>query len=222
MVEASDFDGNRVVATKGIKAIPYEEGDAHDQHSKDKHHDDHVDHDHGAFDPHAWQSLANAMVYINNITAALAQIDPDNAVKFYKNRAAYIVEVKELDEQIREMVARLPKNRRTVVTSHDAFLYFGLDYGINFLAPQGLSTASEASAQDVARLITQMSAKDISAIFVENITDPRLIQQIAKETGATVGGTLYPGALSGPDGPAPTYLKMISHNARKLTSALGS
>jgi len=170
----------------------------------------------------AWQSLANAMVYINNITAALAQIDPDNAVKFYKNRAAYIVEVKELDEQIREMVARLPKNRRTVVTSHDAFQYFGLDYGINFLAPQGLSTASEASAQDVARLITQMSAKDISAIFVENITDPRLIQQIAKETGATVGGTLYPGALSGPDGPAPTYLKMIRHNATMLTSALRS
>ncbi len=239
LVEASDFDGNRVVATTGIKAIPYEEGDAHDQHSKDKHHDndkgdahdqhskdkshaDHVDHDHGAFDPHAWQSLANAMVYINNITAALAQIDPDNAVKFYKNRAAYIVEVKELDEQIREMVARLPKNRRTVVTSHDAFQYFGLDYGINFLAPQGLSTASEASAQDVARLITQMSAKDISAVFVENITDPRLIQQIAKETGATVGGTLYPGALSGPDGPAPTYLKMIRHNATMLTSALRS
>ena len=227
LVEASGFDGSRLVATKGIRAISYEEGEAHDEHSKDEHskdehHDDHAGHDHGAFDPHAWQSIANAEIYIDNITAALSKIDPDNASTFYQNHAAYITEIKRLDKQVREMVASLPQNRRTVVTSHDAFQYFGRDYGLTFLAPQGLSTESEASAQDVASLIKQMRAKRISAVFIENITDPRLIKQIAKETGATLGGTLYPGALSGLNGPASTYLKMIRHNATMLTRALGS
>jgi zinc/manganese transport system substrate-binding protein len=109
-----------------------------------------------------------------------------------------------------------------VVTSHDAFQYFGRDYGLTFLAPQGLSTESEASAKDVARLIEQMREEGISAVFVENITDARLLEQIARETGATIGGTLYPGALSGPDGPAPTYLDMMRHNATTLATALGS
>jgi zinc/manganese transport system substrate-binding protein len=247
LVEASGFDGSRLVATKGIRAISYEEGEAHDEHSKDEHskdehskdehskdehskdehskdehHDDHAGHNHGAFDPHAWQSIANAEIYIDNITAALSKIDPDNASTFYQNHAAYITEIKRLDKQVREMVASLPQNRRTVVTSHDAFQYFGRDYGLTFLAPQGLSTESEASAQDVASLIKQMRAKRISAVFIENITDPRLIKQIAKETGATLGGTLYPGALSGLNGPASTYLKMIRHNATMLTRALGS
>ena len=162
------------------------------------------------------------MIYVNNIAAALAVISPNNAAEFYKNRAAYIAEIKALDAQIHQMVAGLPEDRRTVVTSHDAFQYFGRSYGLTFLAPQGLSTESEASAKDVAHLIEQMRAKRISAVFVENITDARLIKQIAKETGATVGGTLYPGALSGADGPASTYLKMIRHNATMLTRALGS
>ena len=118
------------------------------------------------------------------------------------------------------MLDALPEDRRTVVTSHDAFQYFGQQYGLTFLAPQGLSTESEASAQDVAKLIEQMREDGISAVFIENITDRRLIQQIANETGATVGGTLYPGALSGPEGPAPTYLDMLRHNATTLTQAL--
>ena len=254
LVEASGFNGSRVVVTKGIEAIPYKEGndhdehskdkhdehskdkhdehskdkhdehskDKHDEHSKDKHDDDHASHDHGAFDPHAWQSLVNAEIYVNNITAALAQIAPNNAAKFYQNRAVYIAEIKELDRYIREMVASLSQNNRTVVTSHDAFQYFGRDYGLTFIAPQGLSTESEASAKDVAHLIKQIRAKHISAVFIENVADPRLIQQIAKETGVTIGGTLYPGALSGPNGPAFTYLRMLRHNATMLIQALGS
>ena len=235
LVEATSFDGSHVVATSGIKAIAYEEGEGHDEHSKDKHdkhagekhdddkhNDDHADHDHGAFDPHAWQSLTNAKVYVNNITAALAQIAPIKATTFYQNRASYIAEIDALQSQIHEMISSLPQNRRTVVTSHDAFQYFGRDYGITFLAPHGMSTESEASAQDVAKLIKQMRAKHIKAVFIENITDPRLLQQIAKETGATIGGTLFPGALSEPSGPAPTYLKMLHHNAITLKRALGS
>ncbi len=202
----------------------------HDEHAEEAHHDDddhdehaeahHDHHDHGAFDPHAWQSLRNAVTYVDNITAALAQADPANAADFYQNRAAYVAEIEALDAEIHEIVAGLPADRRIVVTSHDAFQYFGRDYGLTFLAPQGLSTESEASAQDVARLIERIRDEGISAVFVENITDSRLLEQIANETGATIGGTLYPGALSGPDGPAPTYLAMMRHNAMTLAQAL--
>lgn len=120
------------------------------------------------------------------------------------------------------MIALLPEERRTVVTSHDAFHYFGRDYGLTFLAPQGLSTESDPSAADVAEMITQIREEGITAVFVESIADNRLLEQIADETDAVIGGTLYPGALSGPDGPASTYIDMIRHNAATLTQALGS
>ena len=196
----------------------------HDKHAKDDDHKghDHEGHDHGAFDPHAWQSLRNAMVYVDNITAALAKADPENAGAFRRNRDAYAAEIQALDSEIREIVARLPAGSRTVVTSHDAFQYFGRDYGLEFVAPQGLSTESEASAKDVVRLIRQIRDGGIRAVFVENIGDPRLLKRIADETGAVIGGTLYPGALSGPDGPAPTYLDMMRHNATTLAQALTS
>ncbi len=237
LIDASDFRGIRVVATDGIDLIAFDDehdhDDDHDDHAEAEmhdHDDDHEDeahaeaghdhHDHGAFDPHGWQSLRNAAAYVDNITAALAQADPANAADFHWNTAAYGAEIATLDAEIREIVAALPADRRTVVTSHDAFQYFGRDYGLTFLAPQGLSTESEASAQDVARLIERIREEGISAVFVENITDSRLLEQIANETGATIGGTLYPGALSGPDGPAPTYLDMMRHNAMTLAKAL--
>ena len=234
LIEASGFKGRHVVTTSGVNTIAYEEEEGHDDHSDDphdkhakkkhaddKHHDDHAHHDHGEFDPHAWQSLINARVYVDNITDALAQFAPDKAAKFYQNRAAYTAEIESMHSQIKKLISSVPQHQRTVVTSHDAFQYFGRDYGITFLAPQGLSTDSEASAQDVAKLIEQMRTKKIKAVFLQNISDPRLLQQIAKETGAKVGGTLYPGALSEPDGPAPTYLKMFHHNAKTLSQALG-
>ncbi|MDE0046391.1 MAG: metal ABC transporter substrate-binding protein [bacterium] len=260
LIDASDFDGVRVVATDGIEPMAFDDMyghvDSHEDHAEATHdddhdHDDHAEamhdddhdheehaeathdddheehaeaghdpHDHGVFDPHAWQSLRNAVAYVDNITAALAQADPANAVDFYQNRAAYVAELEALDTEIREIVAGLPADRRIVVTSHDAFQYFGRDYGLTFLAPQGISTESEASAQDVARLIERIRDEGISAVFVENITDGRLLEQIANETGATIGGTLYPGALSGPDGSAPTYLEMMRHNAMTLAQAL--
>ena len=238
LIDAADFRGVRVVATDGIEPIGLEhdadmqahggeddhderaEGDDHDDHDKHAEGDDHDGHDHGAFDPHAWQSLRNAVVYVDNITAALARANPGNASVFYRNREAYVVKIETLDSRIREHLAGLPEGSRTVVTSHDAFRYFGRDYGLTFIAPQGLSTESEASAQDVARLIQQIRDGGIRAVFIENIGDPRLLGQIADETGAVIGGTLYPGALSGPDGPAPTYLDMMRHNATTLAQAL--
>ena len=244
LIDASEFRGVRVVATDGIEPIAIEQGadmhardgkpvhddhDDHDDHAERDDHDDHDDHagrddheghDHGAFDPHAWQSLRNAVVYVDNVTAALARADPGNASVFYRNREAYVARIETLDSRIREIFATLPAESRIVVTSHDAFQYFGRDYGLTFIAPQGLSTESEASAQDVARLIQQIRDGGIRAVFVENIGDPRLLERIADETGAVIGGTLHPGALSGPDGPAPTYLDMMRHNATTLVQAL--
>ncbi len=235
LIDASDFDGIRVVATEGIEPIAFDDehdqGDNLDVHAEEAGHDhDHEaraeaghDHDHhGAFDPHAWQSLRNAAVYVDNITEALAKADPGNAGVFHWNREAYAAEIETLDSEIREIVASLPADRRTVVTSHDAFRYFGRDYGLAFIAPQGLSTESEASAKDVTRLIRQIRDGGIRAVFIENIGDPRLLSRIADETGAAIGGTLYPGALSGPDGPAPIYLDMMRHNATTLAQALTS
>ena len=184
--------------------------------------DHHHDHDHGEFDPHGWKNLRNAVVYVNNIAAALGKISPQNADAFKANRANYVAELLELEGEVRDLFESLPAERRTVVASHDAFQYFGRTYGLTFLAPQDLSTESEASAKDVASLIRQIKEQGISAVFVENVADKRLLQQIAAETGAQIGGTLYPGALSGPDGPAQTYLDMIRHNATTLAHALSS
>ena len=163
---------------------------------------------------------SNAITYVDNIAVALAKAAPDQASTFYKNRAAYIAEIEMLDEEIKGMVATLPEKARTVVTSHDAFQYFARDYGLLFLAPQGLSTESEASARDVAELIEQIREDEIAAVFVESISDERLMRQIANETGAAIGGQLYPGALSAENGPAATYLGLIRHNATTIVEAL--
>lgn len=197
----------------------------HEEHAEAAHdHEDHGHghHHHGAFDPHAWQSIDHAVTYVDNIAAGLAQASPENAAAFYENRAAYVTELEALDAEVSAMMTALPEDARTIVTSHDAFQYLGQAYGLTFLAPQGLSTEAEASAQDVAGLITQIREEGISAVFVESITDNRLLEQIASETGVTVGGTLYSDALSGPDGPASTYIDMMRHNATMLSQALGS
>ena len=201
--------------------------EGHDEDDKDAHanedehgEDEHGHHDHGEFDPHGWLSLQNAVVYVDNITDALAKTAPAHATTFYQNRASYVAEIELLDKQIKEQFAALPESARTVVTSHDAFQYFARDYGLIFLAPQGLSTESEASAREVAELIKQIRAQGISAVFVENVADPRLLQQIARETGSVIGGELFPGALSDKDGPAATYLELMRHNANTITTAL--
>ena len=193
------------------------EGEAHD-HAKEEGHDH--GHDHGEFDPHAWQSVTNVALYVGAIERGLAAADPAGAETYTANAAAYLAELDALDAEIRVAVAALPEDRRTVVTSHDAFGYFAADYGLTFVAPQGVSTEAEASAQDVAALITQIKDESIAAVFVENIADRRLLDQIASETGAKIGGTLYSDALSGPEGPAATYLSMMRHNLSQLTQAL--
>ena len=182
----------------------------------------HAHHHHGAFDPHAWQSIDNALVYVGNITAALTAADAANAAAFEANSAAYVAELTALDAEIDSLMATLPAEDRTVVTAHDAFGYFAQTYDMNFVAPVGMSTESEASAADVAELITQIREEGIDAVFVEAITDNRLLEQIASETGAGIGGTIYSDALSDENGPAGTYIEMMRHNAQTLAGALGS
>jgi zinc/manganese transport system substrate-binding protein len=171
-------------------------------------------------DPHVWQSVVNAKVYVANISDALSAADPADAATFRANAQAYLAKLDALDREVRAAVARIPAARRKVISTHDAFGYFASAYGIEFIAPLGVSTESEASARDIAGIITQIKTAKIPAVFLENISDPRLMQRIASETGARVGGTLYSDSLTGEKGDAPTYIDMVRHNIKALTSAL--
>ena len=173
-------------------------------------------------DPHAWQSVANAKIYVANIRDALVAADPADAQVFRANADAYLTKLDALDREVREAIAQIPPERRKVISTHDAFGYFASAYGIEFIAPQGVSTESEASARDIAKIITQVRASKIPAVFLENISDPRLMRRIATETGARIGGTLYSDSLTGEKGEAPTYIDMVRHNIKALTSALSN
>lgn len=175
---------------------------------------------HGAADPHAWQSVRNARVYVQNIADAFCATDADGCDTYRVNARSYAEKLQALEDEIRAAVAEIPEARRTLITSHDAFGYFEHEYGIRFLAPQGIATDSEASAADVAALIRQLKAERASAVFVENITDPRLVEQIASETGLKIGGELFSDALSTPDGPAATYIDMMRHNIGEIRRAI--
>jgi zinc/manganese transport system substrate-binding protein len=207
-----------VTASKGVAAQTMDDADdgAHDAKGHDH------GHGHEAADPHAWQSVPNVRLYVANIRDGLIQADPDGKAAYDANAAGYLAKLDALDAEIRAGLAAIPAERRKIITSHDAFGYYAKAYGVEIVAPQGVSTEAEASARDVARIIRQIKAQKIPAVFVENITDKRLVTRIAKETGARIGGTLYSDALSGPDGPAPTYLDMMRSNLRELTQALSS
>jgi zinc/manganese transport system substrate-binding protein len=171
-------------------------------------------------DPHAWQSIANAKIYIANIRDGLVAADPEGAATYRANADAYLAKLDALESEVREEIAKIPPARREIITSHDAFGYFGTAYGFRFIAPEGVSTETEASARDVAKIIRQIETQKIPAVFLENITDPRLLRNIARESGATIGGTLYSDALSSPDGPAATYIDMVRNNIKQLSAAL--
>jgi zinc/manganese transport system substrate-binding protein len=205
---SSGFKGKVVVASTGVKprTMIEEEGGKSETIT----------------DPHAWQSLANGKLYVANIRDALIAVDPDGKSAYEANANAYLDAIAKEETDVKAALATLPKDRRKIITSHDAFGYFGAAYGLEIIAPEGVSTESEASAKDVAKIIRQIRQEKIPAVFMENITDHRLLDQIAAETGAKVGGELYTDALSPPDGPASTYLDMFRHNIGTLTAALSS
>jgi zinc/manganese transport system substrate-binding protein len=172
-------------------------------------------------DPHAWQSLANARIYVENIRNALVQARPGETEAIQRRATDYLARLEALERQTQSRLGALPPDRRRVITGHDAFGYFADAYGLRFFSPRGWTTGSEPSADSVARLIRQAREQQASALLVENLTDPRLIERIAREAGVRVGGHLYADALTPPGGEADTFLKLFSHNVDTLVSALG-
>lgn len=202
LVKSSGSTARIIVATDGI--VPLKEAPG----------------GHHSLDPHAWQSVPNAKVYVENIRRALAEVDPASADSYRANAARYATQLDALDRDVRAMVAQIPEARRKVISTHGAFGYFAVAYGVAFVAPQGVSTDSEPSARDLATIIAQIRKEKIPAIFLENISDPRLIRRVAAETGAKIGGTLYSDSLTGEKGEAPTYIDMVRHNIKTLQDAL--
>ena len=198
LVKASGYKGKVIIATEGIKELKFE----------------------GELDPHAWQDLSNGRIYIKNIKNALIDVDPNNSDIYKKNFIAYDKILESMDKLTKDRFADIPKKNRKVITSHDAFLYFGRAYGIDFRSPVGVTTESEPSAGELAELITEMRKDNIKALFAENITDPRLIKQLAKEVNAQIGGTLYSDALSDNSEPANTYINMFKYNVNELATIL--
>ena len=201
---SSGFKGEVVTASKGVKPRTM------------------VEDEKTITDPHAWQSLANGKIYAANIRDALIAADPAGKATYEANAKKFIDGMAAMETDVKQAVAKLPPARRKIITTHDAFGYFGAAYGMEFIAPEGVSTESEASARDVAKIIRQIKTEKVPAVFLENVTDSRLLDQIARETGAKIGGTLYSDALSPPDGPAGTYLDMFRNNIDTLAAALSS
>jgi len=171
-------------------------------------------------DPHAWQDLANGRLYVRNIADALAAADPADAEYFRARAQRYDATLAGLDAWVRKEIAQVPAAKRRVITTHDAFGYFGAAYEVTFLAPEGISTDAEPTAGGLAKLIDQVRREKIKALFLENITSPQLMQTIAQETGVPLGGALFSDALSPPDGPAPTYVEMFRNNLPKLVAGM--
>ena len=202
LVEATGYKGALVVASEGVSSRQMDEdGET-------------------ITDPHAWQSLSNGLTYVDNISKGLCAADPEGCPTYEANARSYEAEITALDAEVKAQIASVPEAKRKVITTHDAFGYFGAAYGVQFEAPEGVSTESEASAADVAKLIEQIRSEGVSALFIENMSDGRLIEQIARETGAKLGGELYADALSRPDEGAATYLDMFRHNVSLLVPAM--
>ena len=203
LVKSAGYKGQSLVASQGIKAraMPVEKGKAEP-------------------DPHAWQDPTNVVFYVRNIAAALSKLDPAGASTFQANSEAYVKELEALDTESKAAFAAIAPDKRKVITSHDAFGYFGARYSIRFLAPQGMSTEAEPSAKEVAKLIRQIQKEKIRAVFVENMSNPKLLAQLSKDAGVTVGPALFVDALSKAGGPADSYLKLMRHNAAQLAAAM--
>lgn len=208
LLGSTNFGGVRVVATEGLTLLRETPRPGHGH-----------GHSHGHRDPHAWQDVRMGIRYVRNIEAGLARTDAAGAEHYAAHANAYVARLEALDGWAREQVARVPEARRVVVTSHDAFAYFGAAYGVRFLAPQGIGN-TEPSAQQVARLIRQIRADNITAVFIENMSNPATLQRLAREAGVTVSGRLYADALSAADGPAATYEAMVRHNVDLMVRAM--
>lgn len=212
LIKSSGSKALVITATTGIRPLEKKEEKGGHGHAHG--------HDHGKIDPHAWQSVEAVKIYVANIRDGLIKADPAGAEDYRKNATAYLAELDSLKTEIDRQFALIPPPKRIIVTSHDALAYFGRENLFTLEAVQGVSTENEPSAKDVARLIRIAKEKKARAVFVENMTNPKIAEQIARESGAKVGGTLFSDALSDEKGAAPTYIAMMRHNARMLVEAL--
>ncbi len=223
LVASSGYKGVRVVASQGIKPLELKGagGEKHHGHGHghESGHHKHDHSDHGPSDPHGWQSIKNGIQYVANIVEGLCSADPGGCDEYKKNAADYSDRLKALDKEVATRLSAIPKSRRKLITSHNAFGYFAQRYGVSIYSPEGVSTESEASAKDVAKLIRQIAVDDIKALFIENVSDARLVEQIARETGLKPAGRLYSDALSR-EGEAATYLGMMRANGTAIAEAL--
>ncbi len=208
LIDASGYSKKVVTVSEGITALPADEHHDHDE-SKSEH-----------FDPHAWQDIRHAMAYVSAIARGLCEVDASGCQTYKANALAYTARLDKLSAEIKREFDVIPVDQRIIITSHDAFSYLGKAFDITFLAPEGISAEADAAAGDVAKLIRQIRNEKAKALFVESISDPRLLEQIAQETGLVIGGTLYSDALSGLEGPAATYIDMMRHNTRLLVGAI--
>jgi zinc/manganese transport system substrate-binding protein len=210
LAKAAPFKGRAIVATAGVATLKAGADHGHSHgHS----------HGHGP-DPHCWQDVQRVRTYVANIAKGLAEADPPNAAHYRERAQAFDRRLVDLDAWVKAEIARVPADKRRAITGHDSFRYFSSAYGVKFQSPRGYNTSSEPSARDVATLIREVREQRIKALFVENMTNPGLIDQIARESGAVVGPRLYTDALSGPNGPAPTYEKMMRHNVTALVAGM--
>ncbi len=216
LVAASGYKGPRIVASQGIKPRRLDA----DDHKHDHSHGHKHDHGDGRNDPHVWHDLQRMQAYIGNIVAGLAAADPAHADGYRQRGAAYAAELQALDGWAAAQFAALPRSDRKAITQHDAFGYLADRYQIDFMAPQGMSTESEASAEGVARLIRQIKRQRVQALFFENVINPRLIEQIAKEAKVSVGGRLYSDALGAPGSEADRFTKLYRLNVERLVAAM--
>lgn len=212
LIRASGTRAPVVTVSTGVSPIP-----AQDEHVHGEGGHGHGEH---AFDPHAWQSIANVRIYVANIRDGLVKVDPAHAPAYQEAAAGYLAKLDALERDVRAAILQIPPERRQIITTHDAFGYFAAAYGLRFIAPQGVSTDSEASPRDVASIIRQIRRERVPAVFLENISDPRQMEQIARESGARIGGKVYSDALSGADGPAATYLDLMRSNLAAFDAAL--
>lgn len=210
LIKSSGYKGPVLTASKGVKTIPMAKSD----------HDHGHNHSHAAPDPHAWQNLMNARQYVENIKVALSAAMPAQTADFQARAAAYLKQIDALEKSTQTKIAAVPMERRRVITSHDAFGYFARAYKVTFYPLQGLSTGSEPSAADVVRIVNEIKKNKVTAIFAENISDPRVLERVAKDTGAKIGGTLFADALSEPGTDADTYLKMFERNVSTIVSGI--
>ena len=223
LIESTGFAGTIIVASDGITPRVMtggHAGHADDLNGVTEDEGDADGHEENGVDPHAWHDLANARIYVANIAAGLSSADPTNAAAYQANALRYTADIDALDAEIRAAFAAIPDDQRLIITSHDSFGYFGAAYGLTFEGVIGVSTGDDPSAGDIAALIEEINEEGVRALFIENLTNAALIEQIARETGAIVGGEIYSDALSQADGPAPTFLDMMRHNATTIAGAL--